>query len=64
MTGKKVVFAPGCFDQFEGTQEELDEFVSEIQKMVVSETIFVDATPLTKEEEEELLFMLKSRNIQ
>ena len=64
MTDKKVVFAPGCFDQFEGTQSELDEFVAEIQKMVVSETIFVDATPLTKEEEEELLFMLKSRNIQ
>lgn len=29
----KVTFAPGCFDSFEGTQEELDEFVSEIMKM-------------------------------
>ena len=28
----KVVFAPGCFDAFEGTQEELDEMVAEIQK--------------------------------
>ncbi len=29
----KVVFQPGCFDDFEGTQEELDEFVKEIQEM-------------------------------
>ena len=26
----KVVFAPGCFDSFEGTQEELDELMAEI----------------------------------
>jgi hypothetical protein len=29
----KVVFQPGCFDDFEGTQEELDEVVKEIQEM-------------------------------
>jgi len=29
----KLVFEPGCFDQFEGTQEELDEMVAHIQKM-------------------------------
>ena len=29
----KVVFAPGAFDNFDGTQEELDEFVREIQRM-------------------------------
>ena len=28
----KVVFAPGCFDTFEGTQEELDELIAEIHK--------------------------------
>jgi hypothetical protein len=28
----KVVFAPGCFDSFEGTQEELDELMLEIQQ--------------------------------
>jgi hypothetical protein len=26
----KVVFAPGCFDSFEGTQAELDELMAEI----------------------------------
>ena len=29
-------FAPGCFDNFEGTQEELDELMAEIQRMFES----------------------------
>jgi hypothetical protein len=29
----KVQFAPGCFDDFEGTQEELDLLMSEIHNM-------------------------------
>ena len=29
-------FAPGCFDSFEGTQEELDQMVAEIQRMFES----------------------------
>ena len=35
MTDKKmeIVFAPGAFDHFDGTQEELDEMVAEIQRM-------------------------------
>ena len=42
MTDKKelkVHFAPGCFDNFDGTQEELDELVKDIQEM------FTNATP-------------------
>jgi hypothetical protein len=35
----KIEFAPGCFDNFEGTQEELDEFVKEIS------TMFTELTP-------------------
>lgn len=27
----KLVFAPGCFDNFEGTQEELDEMIQHIK---------------------------------
>ena len=30
----KIEFAPGCFDSFEGTQEELDELIAEIKRMV------------------------------
>ena len=29
----KVQFSPGCFDDFEGTQEELDLLMSEIHNM-------------------------------
>ena len=38
MTEKKlkVEFAPGCFDGFEGTQEELDELIAEIHRIVES----------------------------
>lgn len=32
----KIEFAPGCFDSFEGTQEELDELIAEITRMVRS----------------------------
>lgn len=28
----KIEFAPGCFDDFGGTQEELDELIAEITK--------------------------------
>jgi len=32
----KIEFAPGAFDQFDGTQEELDEFVAELHRMAES----------------------------
>lgn len=35
----KVVFAPGCFDSFDGSQEELDQLVGEIK------TMFENMTP-------------------
>ena len=30
-----IRFAPGCFDEFEGTQAELDELVAQITEMVM-----------------------------
>lgn len=32
----KIEFAPGCFDSFDGTQEELDELMSSIKEMFAS----------------------------
>ena len=32
----KVEFAPGCFDSFDGTQEELDEIIALITEMAES----------------------------
>lgn len=34
----KVEFAPGCFDSFEGTQEELDQLIEDIQNMFANKT--------------------------
>lgn len=34
----KVVFAPGCFDDFEGTQEELEQLVVDIQAEFAGKT--------------------------
>lgn len=56
MTDKKlkVEFAPGCFDNFDGTQEELDELVAEIQRMVDSGEMTENSRELTEEEFYEL----------
>ena len=50
----KVNFDPGCFDNFEGTQEELDEFVAQIQAMAESGFLDENSVELTDEDIEEL----------
>ena len=55
MTEKlKVVFAPGCFDGFDGSEEELAELLAEIHKMAEDGTLFENAKQLSEEEVEEL----------
>ena len=48
----QVIFAPGCFDDFEGTQEELDELMKEIQEMATSGELFEKSTPVDLDEYE------------
>lgn len=59
MKDLKVVFAPGCFDSFEGTQEELDELVNQIKEMFASGEAQQLAVPIDfdnlDEEDQELL---------
>jgi hypothetical protein len=50
----KIEFDPGCFDNFEGTQEELDEFVKQIQEFAESGLLFENSVELTDEAIEEL----------
>ncbi|NBX56587.1 MAG: hypothetical protein EBT70_16280 [Betaproteobacteria bacterium] len=57
----KVVFAPGCFDDFEGTQEELDELVAEIKSMAERGELEENSKQLSEEEELEILRMLSER---
>lgn len=51
----EIVFAPGCFDDFEGTQEELDQMIKEITDIFSSGDLN-DAriTPLEPSSEEEM----------
>ena len=49
----KVVFAPGAFDTFEGTQEELDELIADVQKMFEGKTpdeLELESNPVDLEE--------------
>lgn len=64
-------FAPGAFDNFEGTQEELDEFVAEIQRLVDSGELMERAVPVDfddlDEEDEEMIARIvdvEPRNLQ
>jgi hypothetical protein len=63
----KLEFAPGCFDGFEGTQEELDDLMSEIQRMFDSGEMEANSTPvdideLIEEEPEYALKLMQSLN--
>ena len=64
MTDKKppeIVFAPGCFDNFDGTQEELQELIAHIHQMASDGTMFENSVQLTDEEEEAVWKMLASK---
>jgi hypothetical protein len=50
----EVIFSPGCFDTFEGTQEELDEMIADIKRMAESGEFMECAEPLTMEQFEDL----------
>jgi len=50
----QLEFAPGCFDEFDGTQAELDEFIAELQRMFKSGELAERSRPVTEELFEEL----------
>lgn len=53
----KVEFAPGAFDQFEGTQQELDELMRELTTMfteLTPEELAARSRPLTEADFDEL----------
>ena len=45
----EIVFAPGCFDSFEGTQEELDNIVAEIKRVFESGEAMAMSKPIDLE---------------
>ncbi len=46
----ELEFAPGCFDDFEGTQEELDELIEHIKQAFRSGKFAQESRELTDEE--------------
>lgn len=50
----KIEFAPGCFDNFEGTQEELDALIANIKNMLVSGEILENSRELSEDDFAEL----------
>ena len=58
----EIKFAPGCFDNFDGTQEELQELIAHIHQMANDGTLFEESVPLTDEEEEAVRKMLADKN--
>ena len=65
----KIVFMEGCFDDFDGTQEELDELVAHIQELAASGELFEKSMPVNDIEEiedevlDEILPLLTSGNV-
>jgi hypothetical protein len=57
----KIEFAPGCFDDFEGTQEELNEMIADLKNMVASGTLWENSLPVNDKEEEELIKLLAQK---
>jgi hypothetical protein len=42
----KIVFAQGAFDDFDGTQEELDNLLSELKEMIESGSLMEKSEPV------------------
>lgn len=57
----KIEFAEGCFDDFDGTQEELAELIAHIRTMVANDTLLENSTPVDDEEAEEVLRMVAQK---
>ncbi len=50
----KIEFAPGAFDSFEGSQEELDGLIAEVQRMINDGSILEHSREITEEDFDEL----------
>ena len=57
----KVVFAEGSMDEFEGSPDELAEFIAEIKTMANNGTLLENSTLLSEDEAEELGSMLRAK---
>ena len=59
----KIEFAEGCFDNFDGTQEELQEMIAMLRQMVNDGTLEENSTPVDPEDEEFIKFLENKINL-
>lgn len=50
----KIEFAPGCFDNIDITQDELNELMADIKNMLANGTFLENSRPMTEEDFNEL----------
>ena len=62
MSKLKIVFAEGAFDNFEGTQEELDELIADLNKQLEDGTLFDNSVPVTEEDAQILGNIMANRS--
>jgi hypothetical protein len=51
MTKLKLEFADGCFDEFVGTQEELQALIADLHQQLEAGTLFDNSVPVSDAEE-------------
>jgi len=56
----KLIFAPWCFDEFDGTQEELDALVEEIKRTFEAGDFWKEMVPVDPDEDGELVNFIES----
>ena len=61
MTKLKIVFAEGCFDGFDGTQEELQALIADLHQQLEDGTLFENAIPVS-EDDPELLKIIENKS--
>jgi hypothetical protein len=59
---KKIIFSPGCFDDLELSQEELNDLVEDVIRSVEDGSFEEDSRPLDEEEVEELIKIMDRKN--
>ena len=61
MSEMKIVFMEGCFDDFEGTQDELNELIADLNKQLQDGSLLLNAEPLSEEDEQALIEKFQDR---
>lgn len=62
MTKLKIVFAEGCFDGFDGTQEELQELIADLHQQLEDGTLFNNAIPVPEDEANAILDKIENKS--